>query len=166
MSKAHSIIYGLELKKQFLNETHNAKTAHKRWQRKVNHLVANLPIEIDLLPTDITKSQFGQWLYTSGIKCKKIPQLEYYISLIEFLYTELHNSYLKIHAIYFTHNKPPRLINILTLSHKRVSNKQSKIAQFYLEDIEALSNELFTFLDQFERHLAIQANEKLLTLLA
>jgi hypothetical protein len=165
MSKPKSIIYGIEIKKQLLNETHNANVAHRRWIRKINYLVDNLPVDIQELPIDLSKSEFAQWLYTSGIKCKKIPELEYYISLIEFLHTEIHNSYLKIHTIYYAHNKPPRLINMLTLSHKKVSEKQLKIARFYLNDIEALSKELFTFLDQFERHLAIQANEKLLTLL-
>ncbi len=165
MSKPQSILYGIELKKQLLNETHNAMIAHKRWMRKVNHLVDNLPVDMHELPIDLSKSQFAQWLYTSGMKCKNIPQLENYISLIDFLYTELHNSYLKIYAIYYTDNKLPRLINILTLSHEKVSAKQLKIARFYLNDIETLSKELCIFLDLFERTLAIQANEKLLILL-
>ncbi len=165
MSKPQSILYGIELKKHFLNETHQAKIAHKRWIRKVNHLVDNLPINIQELPTDLSQSQFAQWLYTTGMKCCKIPQLEYYISLIDFLYTEVHSSYLKIHAIYYTNNKPPRLKNILMLSHEKVSAKQLKIARFYLNDIETLSKELFIFIDLLEQTLAIQANEKLLTLI-
>lgn len=165
MSKPQSMVYGIELKKQLLNETHQAKIAHKRWIRKVNHLVNNLPVDIQEIPIDLSQSQFAQWLYNSGMKCKKIPQLENYITLIDFLYTELHNSYLKIHPIYCSNRRVPRLINILTLTHNKVSDKQLRIARFYLNDIESLSKELFVFLDLFERTLAVQANERLLILL-
>ena len=165
MSDLNFTNYGVMIKKQMLNDTHRAKIAHKRWLRRVQHLVDNLPVDIKTLPIDAKKSEFAQWFYTNGIKCKQIPQLEYYVSLIDFLYNEMHKSYLKIHALYTADNNHSKLATLFTPSKRKMSTKQHKIAQFYLNDIENLSSELFKFIDLFERHLAIQANENLIAVI-
>lgn len=165
MSDLNFANYGVMIKKQMLNDMHRAKIAHKRWLRRVKHLVDNLPVDIKTLPVDAKKSEFAQWFYTSGIKCKQIPQLEYYVSLIDFLYSEMHTSYLKIHSLYTADTNSSKLVNILIPSKRKLSAKQLRIAQFYLNDIENLSNELFKFIDLFERHLAIQANENLIAVI-
>lgn len=165
MSNQNFANYGVILKKQMLNETHNARKAHTQWLRKVNHLVSNLPVDINTLPTDLTKTPFGQWLHSSGMKYKQIAQLEYYISLIDFLYSEIHTSYLKIHTIYSTDTKLSRLKKILIPAHKKVSGRKLEIAQFYMNDIKNLSEELLIFLNYFEKYLAIQDNEELTNLL-
>lgn len=165
LSKPHYITYGIELKKQILNETHSAKMAHKRWVRRVNHLVNNLPVDIQTIPIDSKKSQFGVWLYSSGMKCKKIPQLTDYIHQIEYLHIQLHHKYQKVHTIYSSGLNRSWLMSMLIPSRNVISLQKQKTAQRYFNDIEKLSHALLTLLDLFERHLAIQANAILLTLL-
>lgn len=165
MSDLNFAHYGIMIKKQMLNDTHRAKIAHKRWLRRVQHLVENLPVDINTLPVDAKKSEFAQWFYTSGIKCKQIPQLEYYVSLIDFLYNEMHKSYLKIHTLYTAESNSSKLSMLFSPSKRKISAKELRIAQFYLNDIENLSSELLKFIDLFERHLAIQANENLIAVL-
>ncbi len=165
MSDLNFANYSVMLKKRMLNDTHNAKIAHKRWLRRLNHLVDNLPVDIKTLPTDARKTEFGQWFYNNAIKCNQIPQLKYYVTLIDFLYREMHTSYLKIHSLYSSNSITSKLLKTLHPSQPQISTKQLKIAQFYRNDIESLSKELLTFLDEFEKHLAIQPNEGLIKLI-
>ena len=165
MSKPQYLNYGLTLKKQVLNEAHNASLAHTRLVRRIEHLVENLPVDIKTIPMDFSHSEFSQWFASRSMKFKKIPQLRDYVTKIEYLTHQLEVMYENIYLIYAQKKARQWFRPLLTLAYQRVSSTQHGYAQHTFENFTTLSDELIEVLNKLENHLAIQPNENLLILL-
>ncbi|MDD5052495.1 MAG: CZB domain-containing protein [Sulfuricurvum sp.] len=165
MSNYNYANYGIALKHQILDEISSARIAHSKWVRKAQHLVANLPVNKEMIPVDFTECTFGKWLYEYGPKYKKNFHLCDIINEIEYQHAELHDTYLKIYKIYFLDTKRSWIMNVLTLSQKEISNAEQKKAKIYLSELEKTSKTLLKMLDHFEKILAVQANETIAALI-
>lgn len=162
MCKPNYMNYGLIIKQELLNEMHCATTSHKRLNRRMNHLVNNLPIDLKTMPADLDNSEFGVWFLGRSLQFKKFPELQNYIIKIELLYKELHPMYQQIFSIYSKEKKSSYLKTLLDINSSSVAKKDQKKGRQLLKHFEQLSNSMLIALDTLERNIAIHSNEKLL----
>ena len=134
-----------------LHQTNNAKVAHIKWVRRINHLISGLPVEEKLIPLDPTFCEFGQWFYFQGSKLRTLDSLKEILEKIEKLHDELHDIYGKIYTIYFlTPHKRTLLHKIITLNNKEVKKEEKEEARNHYDTLIKISRLLISSMEKFE----------------
>lgn len=162
MCKPNYMNYSLVVKHELLNEMHCATTSHKRLNRRIKHMVHNLPIDLETMPADLDHSEFSVWFIGRSLQFKKFPELQNYIIKIELLYKELHPIYQQIFSIYSKEKKSSYLKTLLDINVSSVGKKDQKKGQQLFKHFEQLSDAMLISLDTLERNIAIHSHEKLL----
>lgn len=134
-----------------LQETNQAKIAHKRWVKRADHLISGLPVEKEFIPLEPTSCAFGQWFYSQGSKLRTIPLTQEVLGQIEKYHDELHDIYGEIYKIYFMMpQKRSMLHRIITLNSKEVTKKEQAEAQRLYTHLEETSQTLLFLVEKFE----------------
>ncbi|MDD5052496.1 MAG: hypothetical protein PHO27_07175 [Sulfuricurvum sp.] len=157
MCKPNFLSYGLIIKKQLLNEMHDASVSHRRFARQIDHLVHGLPINVKTLPATLNESVFSEWYYGRFIQLKKFTRLQKYTRNIQEIYKELDVVYQTIHSIYTTQ---PKNTWIHSVMNQQARSKEYKNLQQHYSHFETLSKELLLQLNMLENMLAIQPIEE------
>ena len=136
---------------QILQETTQAKIAHKRWVKRADHLISGLPVDKEFIPLEATSCGFGKWLYGQGTELRTLEATRYIVDEIEHHHDELHDLYGEIYKIYFIipENKS-FLSKVLTFNSKKVTEKDKEKAKAYFRQLKQSSEELLALIDKLE----------------
>ena len=140
-------------KSTIIQELNNAKSAHKRWVKRADHLVSGLPVDETFIPIETEACGFGEWLY--GLVGQQLRS-EYIFAptmeQIEFCHDRLHDAYREIHAIYYTQPQTPTLFHkLMKLGRKKVSKRERERAEKHLLALQEHSRELIRLLEKLEK---------------
>jgi len=142
-------------KKLLLKQIAEARIAHTRWLRRAQHLIEGLPVSDGMVALDPTHCEFGNWLYSDGMKYKSVLKFEQIIDKIEKCHVELHDIYLNVYKIYFVESKRFWFVSkLLASSYKEPSARQKERAKLYLYDLERCSKSLLSELTRLEKLVA------------
>ena len=134
-----------------LHQTNNAKIAHTKWVRRIDHLISGLPVEQKMIPLDPTFCEFGQWFYSQGSKLRTLDSLKEILEKIEKQHDEAHDIYGKIYTIYFlTPHKRTLLRKIVTLNNKEVTKIEKEEARAYYHTLVEKSRLVLSLMEEFE----------------
>ncbi len=138
-------------RKKLLEKIENARISHMRWIQRAQHLIEDLPITEDMIPLDYTKCEFGEWLYSDGLKFKEYLRTSRIIQKIEEEHTLLHHLYLKIYKIFFVDAKRGALGSMLLGKYKKVSHENRLKAAQYFQELQDSSQRLMSYFDSFAK---------------
>ena len=150
-------------KEDVLGHLRAAKAAHIKWVQKAKLLINGVDIKEDSIPVDSTECKFGQWFYSDGQVLNALSNnpLEC-MQKIEGLHFELHDNYLSIFNIYFTHGKKPGFFSKIFGVKKRVlSPSEVQLAHERYARLEEISKELLDEINRLERRLIAVSEEKI-----
>jgi len=150
-------------KEEILEHLRAAKAAHVRWVQKAKLLINGLEIDEKAIPVDATECKFGVWFYSDAQKLNSLSNnpLEC-MQHIEGLHFQLHDTYLKIFTIYFTHAKKRGFFaKFFGFNKNNITEVEHELAQKYYLEIESISKELLNEIDRLERRLVAVAEEKI-----
>ncbi len=146
-------------KNEILIKLKDAKIAHKQWVEKAELLVSGYDMKIDAIPVNERECAFGVWFYEDCKElknCVMIPADT--ISKIEFIHTQLHETYAKIYKIFYATYETSLLTKLL--GRKRdIDPDKLKQAQPYIKELEGFSEHLLQELTQIEEMLHSLSDE-------
>ena len=137
-----------------LKHLNDAKSTHKHWLQRIDHLITGLPVDKDFIPSKAIDCDFGKWIYFEGAKLRSIPSAIKMINSIEHHHNELHISYMHIYKIYFVLPKKRSILHkIFTLNSQSVFKIEQTKAKEYFEYLQQTSVELLALLDILEKRI-------------
>ena len=131
----------------FLADIESARYSHRQWLYRTQRLIENMPITDAMIALDPTKSEFGIWLYSKGVRYQEFAGYAPTVENIVIHNEKLHEIYLNIYKIYFVDSKRSWILSKLVAPHKKVSTKQQKEAYIHFEKLEFISALLLKDLD-------------------
>ena len=136
-----------------LDELSQAKVAHMRWIKRVDHLISGMPVEEYFIPLEPTACGFGKWLYgLVGEKLRSIYIFESTICQIEMTHDKLHAVYGEIYNIFYSRPQSRTLLHmIVTLGSNKVSKKELLQAKEYFSILQEYSLELIHQIEKLEK---------------
>ena len=140
-------------KQDVLKSIRAARRSHVKWVEHAKALVNGLEITKEQIPLEVTSCDFGKWFYCDGQILLSIFK-EQAIEKLESKHKELHDTYMKIFKIYFDTSNLSFWDKILK-RQKKVSANEEYISIKYLEELEAVSSELISYLNIIEKKISI-----------
>ena len=140
-------------KQDVLKSIRVARRSHVKWVEHAKALVNGLEITKEQIPLEVTSCDFGKWFYCDGQILLSIFK-EQAIEKLESKHKELHDTYMKIFKIYFDTSNLSFWDKILK-RQKKVSANEEHISIKYLEELEAVSSELISYLNIIEKKISI-----------
>jgi len=142
-------------KAMILHELAQAKIAHLRWVKRVDHLISGLPVDKEFIPQDPMDCRFGEWLYgLVGEKLRSYYVFEPTLHQIEREHNALHSVYDKIYQTFYE-QKPSLLYKFISFGKKKVSKKQLAEANANFSLLQEHSNELTRLIEKLEKAVKV-----------
>jgi hypothetical protein len=144
-------------KAMILHELAQAKIAHLRWVKRVDHLIAGLPVEESFIPQNPTACRFGEWLYgLVGEKLRTYYIFEPTIKQIETEHNALHKVYEKIYGIFYGKQRRQSILHrIIRVGRRKVSKKELEEAKATFILLQEHSKELTRLIEKLEKAVKV-----------
>jgi len=138
-------------KAMILHELAQAKIAHQRWVKRVDHLISGLPVEKEFISQDPISCCFGEWLYgLGGEKLRSYYIFEPTITQIEREHNALHEAYEKIYKVFYDKQRT-FLHKIVSLGRKHVTRRELTEAKANFMILKDHSLKLTRLLEKLEK---------------
>ena len=140
-------------KQDVLKSIRAARRSHVKWVEHAKALVNGLEITKEQIPLEVTSCDFGKWFYCDGQILLSIFK-EKAIEKLESKHKELHDTYMKIFKIYFDTSNLSFWDKILKRQKKVLANEEHTAIK-HLEELEAVSSELISYLNIIEKKISV-----------
>jgi len=142
-------------KAMILHELAQAKIAHLRWVKRVDHLISGLPVDKEFIPQDPTACRFGEWLYgLVGEKLRSYYIFEPTLNQIEREHNALHEVYEKIYKVFYD-RQPSLLHKIVRFGRKKISKRELSEVQESFAVLKEHSQELTRLIEKLEKAVKV-----------
>ncbi|WP_324170864.1 CZB domain-containing protein [Sulfurimonas sp.] len=150
------------VKEEILKELRSAKVAHIKWVQKAKLLIEGFETDKNSIPVDSTACKFGCWFYgeAQNLNALKNNPIES-MKKIEDLHSDLHNIYLNIYKIYFSHDSQG-FFSKLFGKKKKITDESTKLGKEYFSKLRLVSESLLHEINRMERRIIAISSQDLL----